>query len=56
MDDDTRNRCPMCGREFADDEVKDARDKYLRLKCPRCGEDWAFDQLIGEWDDCAWDI
>ena len=46
---DLRNRCPMCGYEFEPDEIKD------EIKCPRCKEACKKEELIGEWDDCAYD-
>lgn len=58
---DDRNRCPYCGREFTEEEFE-AMDTLQVMQvtdsivCPRC--EWAFtkDELIGYWDDCAWDI
>lgn len=45
------NRCPVCGYEFDPVEVANV--------CPRHGngkESFSADELIGEWDDCAYDL
>jgi hypothetical protein len=51
-------RCPWCGREF---ELGDLEGKDT-FNCPtkQCHYHWpnytlTKDDLIGEWDNCAWD-
>lgn len=48
-----RNRCPTCGWEFLEQQIGDSDEGSM--KCPRCNETTRKGELIGEWDDCAWD-
>lgn len=47
-------RCPWCGREYTEEELADM-DPAVEFTC-RCGQ-WAGtrEDLIGEWDDVAYD-
>ena len=49
---DPPDRCRMCGAEG----MRDLIDENNQIRCYKCGELMEIDELIGEDDDCGYDL
>jgi hypothetical protein len=51
------SRCPNCGKDYDEDELAeiDPAEQFVCTGSEYCRWRGTKEQLIGEWDDAAWD-